>query len=258
MPPKKKTANQVDQGAVAAQGNIFSEGADPMSLAIGVIDKKARNLEKRKNKLSSLKDSLDSGTKLDKDQMDAVTKLENVSTQLELVRELQKQFSTMSVDYQRARKKQQRVERQQQKDSERDAQRRSVKYTLLVQDVLNSMDDEAKENFKSGANGAVLLSDDQLTHLDDLYQLLTPSRIDNPSYQSDLEAASDHFLLLHEQSPKEVAGTTYKELHELIQTIDQSGYFDKPSATAEGEEEEEDLVSVCMCGGVFVCMVCVM
>lgn len=45
-----------------------------------------------------------------------------------------------------------------------------------------------------------------------------------------------------------------KELHELIQTIEQSGYFDKPSATAEGEEEEEDLVSVCMCGGVFVCM----
>ena len=45
-----------------------------------------------------------------------------------------------------------------------------------------------------------------------------------------------------------------KELHELIQTIDQSGYFDKPSATAEGEEEEEDLVSVCMCGGVYVCM----
>lgn len=58
--------------------------------------------------------------------------------------------------YQRARKKQQRVERQQQKDSERDAQRRSIKYTLLVQDVLNSMDDEAKENFKSGANGAVV------------------------------------------------------------------------------------------------------
>lgn len=52
MPPKKKTANQVDQGAVAAQGNIFSEGADPMILAIGVIDKKARNLEKRKVCLS--------------------------------------------------------------------------------------------------------------------------------------------------------------------------------------------------------------
>ena len=58
--------------------------------------------------------------------------------------------------YQRARKKQQRVERQQQKDSERDAQRKSVKYTLIVQDVLNSMDDEAKENFRSGANGAVV------------------------------------------------------------------------------------------------------
>ena len=52
MPPKKKTASQVDQGAVAAQGNVFSEGADPMGLAIGVIDKKARNLEKRKVCLS--------------------------------------------------------------------------------------------------------------------------------------------------------------------------------------------------------------
>ena len=34
-----------------------------------------------------------------------------------------------------------------------------------------------------------------------------------------------------------------KELHELIQTIERSGYFDKPSAAAE-EEEEEDLVRV--------------
>ena len=39
---------------------------------------------------------------------------------------------------------------------ERDAQRKSVRYTLRVQDVLNGMDDEAKENFRSGANGAVV------------------------------------------------------------------------------------------------------
>lgn len=42
-----------------------------------------------------------------------------------------------------------------------------------------------------------------------------------------------------------------KELHELIQSVDESGYFDKPSAQAE--EEEEDLVGgvwgwVCVCG----------
>ena len=40
---------------------------------------------------------------------------------------------------------------------------------------------------------------------------------------------------------------TDKELHELIQSVDESGYFDKPSAQAE--EEEEDLVGdVCVCG----------
>jgi len=41
---------------------------------------------------------LDSGVRLDKDQLDAVTKIEQVSTQLELVKELQKQFTTMSAD----------------------------------------------------------------------------------------------------------------------------------------------------------------
>ena len=65
-------------------------------------------------------------------------------------------LSPPHLQYQRARKKQQRVERQQQKDMERDAQRKSVRYTLRVQDVLNGMDDEAKENFRSGANGAVV------------------------------------------------------------------------------------------------------
>ena len=52
MPPKKKANSQPDQGPVVPQGNLFSEGADPMIMAIAVIDKKARNLEKRKVGLS--------------------------------------------------------------------------------------------------------------------------------------------------------------------------------------------------------------
>lgn len=48
MPPKKKANSQPDQGSIVPQGNLFSEGADPMIMAIAVIDKKARNLEKRK------------------------------------------------------------------------------------------------------------------------------------------------------------------------------------------------------------------
>ena len=48
MPPKKKANSQPDQGPIVPQGNLFSEGADPMIMAIAVIDKKARNLEKRK------------------------------------------------------------------------------------------------------------------------------------------------------------------------------------------------------------------
>ena len=107
--------------------------SDPVS---GIIDKKARNLEKRKvrslggrerkgrsegvggshththkhthtqthththtqNKLMALKETVDTGTQLDKDQKEAVMRLDEVTIQLELVKDLQKQFAAVTVE----------------------------------------------------------------------------------------------------------------------------------------------------------------
>ena len=41
---------------------------------------------------------MDQGTRLDKDQLDAVQKLSDVSLQLELVKDLQKQFATLNTE----------------------------------------------------------------------------------------------------------------------------------------------------------------
>ncbi len=66
----------------------------------------------------------------------------------------------LSCDYhvqlQKARKKQQKLDKQQQKDAEREAQRRAVAYAMMLQDTLNSVDNEAKENFRTGSEGAVV------------------------------------------------------------------------------------------------------
>ena len=48
------------------------------------------------NKLESLRDNLESGSsRLDKDQLAAVAKLDEVGIQLELIKDLQKQFTTL-------------------------------------------------------------------------------------------------------------------------------------------------------------------
>ena len=46
----------------------------------------------------SLKESIDSGAQLDRDQQEAVRRLHEVTIQLDLVRELQKQFAAFSTE----------------------------------------------------------------------------------------------------------------------------------------------------------------
>ena len=45
MPPKKNTAVQKASGD---SGPVLMEGSDPVQTAVAIIDKKVRNLEKRK------------------------------------------------------------------------------------------------------------------------------------------------------------------------------------------------------------------
>ena len=50
------------------------------------------------NKLSTLKEQLDDGNQLDRDQQDAVSRINEVVIQLDLLKELQKQFCQLTTD----------------------------------------------------------------------------------------------------------------------------------------------------------------
>ena len=58
MPPKNKSAAKEQKAASTEQGGgggaagLIQEGGDPVSSAISIIDKKVRNLEKRKVRVS--------------------------------------------------------------------------------------------------------------------------------------------------------------------------------------------------------------
>ncbi|XP_046393979.1 caprin-1-like isoform X4 [Ischnura elegans] len=214
-----------------------TEAVDPLRQAITVIEHKIRNLEKRKVKLESYKEEQKNGKDLNSDQYTAVAKYDEVIQTLEFARELNKNFSGIAADAAKALKKQQRKEQLERAQQEINR----VKEILVIQEVLlNVGQDSVREDFLAAKNGAAQLTVDEIKYLDDLYLLLSPKHIPEenmPPYQEQLTHAAEHLINLVEGRSKEVVGTTYAGLKELITKIHTCGYFD------QNPEEEEEVVA---------------
>ncbi|XP_074097208.1 caprin family member [Cotesia typhae] len=204
-----------------------TEATDPIRQAITVIEHKIRNLEKRKGKLELLKDLVKNGKELNLDQKTAVAKYDEVLQTLEITRELYKQIVGISNDFAKQQKKQARkeaVERMQQDISK-------IREVLLIQDVLINIGAEVvREDFLTGANGATKLTQDDLKFLDDFYNEVTMKRQpepNEPSFTQQLQKAAEHYMGILEGKQREVAGTTYLRLKEIITSVHSCGYFDQ-------------------------------
>ena len=229
MPPKKP------KDPVPPSAPLIPEGVEPLQAVVSMVDKKVRNLEKRKIRLETLKENVMDGKRLDKDQMAAVEKLNLVDNELDMLKELQKNIVSIQAESQKLKKKLQKAEIQQQKDQAREFAKRSVIHALKTNYILNLIDDPVKEDLKGGLNGAPKLEEEDLTALDEFYQLVNPDgSADN--YDDNLSEASEHLMLLSEQSTKSVASTTYQHLFEVLESIETSGYL----ATLSSREDKDD------------------
>uniref|UniRef100_A0A6Q2YHD8 Cell cycle associated protein 1b n=1 Tax=Esox lucius TaxID=8010 RepID=A0A6Q2YHD8_ESOLU len=200
-----------DVGSVSGQitqgGQSSGAQTEAMKQVLGVIDKKVRNMEKKKGKLDDYQARKNKGERLNQDQLDALTKYQEVANNLEFARELQKSFLTLGQDIQKAVKKAARREQLKREEAEQ----KRLKTVL------------------------------ELTALDDLYKLVGPERDQNARLADQYEEASQHFMDLLEGKDKAVAGTTYKALKESLDRVLLSGYFDKAQSRQNGVcEEEED------------------
>lgn len=115
---------------------------------------------------------------------------------------------------------------------------------LLVQDCLSQMgSDKAREDFLAGTNGAVKLTEDDLKYLDNLYVEVTtkhhPEEGELPFVQQ-IQKAAEHFVAIVDGKQREIVGTTYNRLKEIVTTIHQSGYFDQAQESQEPVEEVRD------------------
>ncbi|XP_023218822.1 caprin-1-like isoform X1 [Centruroides sculpturatus] len=219
-----------------------TDAPDTVKQILTVVEKKVRNLEKRKGKLDTYKSDHKNGKELNEDQKNAIKKYDLVVELLEFAKELQKSFNGVvheCVKLQKKAAKREQAERQQQ-----EIQR--IKELLLLQDILVNMGTaEIRNDFLLGTNGALLLEEDKLSQLDEFYKLISPDRNseeEETSFEEQLLAAAEHLTSLLDGKNKEVLNTTYKNLKELLIKINECGYFSpiSKSGTANSTEENKE------------------
>ncbi|XP_034032149.1 caprin-1b isoform X2 [Thalassophryne amazonica] len=231
--------------APGSVGNTaFGGQSEVLKQVLCVIDKKVRNMEKKKSKLDDYQVRKDKGERLNQDQLEALSKYQEVVNNLEFARELQKTFLTLGQDIQKVVKKTARREQLQREEAEQ----KRLKTVLELQFLLDRLGDETvRQELKQGVSGFPLLSDTDLTALDEFYKLVGPDRDQNVRLVDQYEEASVHLWDLLEGKDKAVVGTTYKALKETLDQVLLSGYFDRNPSHQNGvceveepEEEEEE------------------
>uniref|UniRef100_A0A8B9S730 Cell cycle associated protein 1 n=2 Tax=Aves TaxID=8782 RepID=A0A8B9S730_APTOW len=221
----------------ASGGSITSVQTEAMKQILGVIDKKLRNLEKKKSKLDDYQERMNKGERLNQDQLDAVSKYQEVTNNLEFAKELQRSFMALSQDIQKTIKKTARREQLMREEAEQ----KRLKTVLELQFILDKLgDDEVRNDLKQGSNGVPVLTEEELTTLDEFYKLVYPERDMNMRLNEQYEQASVHLWDLLEGKEKPVCGTTYKALKEIVERILQTSYFDSTHNHQNGLCEEEE------------------
>ncbi|KAM4553541.1 caprin-1b isoform 3-T3 [Fundulus diaphanus] len=247
--PSAMNANRTVESASpevgSAPGSMGGCGqSEVLKQVLCVIDKKVRNMEKKKSKLDDYKVRKNKGEGLNQDQLEALSKYQEITNNLEFARELHKTFITLGQDIQKVVKKSARREQLQREEAEQ----RRLKTVLELQFLLDRLGDEAvRQELRQGVGGLPLLSDAELATFDEFYKLVGPERDQDVRLADQYKEASVHLWDLLEGKDKAVVGTTYKALKETLDQVLLSGYFDRVPSHQNGvceEEEEEEPAAV--------------
>ncbi|KAM4743646.1 caprin-1a isoform 4-T4 [Anableps anableps] len=234
--PSAAVGNNAVQCAIPDLGN--GSHSETMKQFLGVIDKKVRNMEKKKSKLDDYQSRKNKGERLNQDQLEALSKYQEIINNLDFARELQKSFLALGQEVQKAVKKSARREQLQREEMEQ----RRLKTVLELQYLLDQLgEDGVRQDLKRpDSAGSPLLTDADLAAFDEFYKLVGPDRNCDIRLTDQYEEASQHLWSLLEGRDKPVAGTTYKSLRETLDKLLISGYFDRAETKQNGACETEE------------------
>ncbi|KAM9327711.1 caprin-2 [Pholidichthys leucotaenia] len=183
---------------------------------------KVRNLEKKKRRLEDLKRRLELGEVLNKDQLAAVEKYEEVLHHLEFAKELHRTLDSLTENLLSGQKKAVKKEQMMRLDAER----RRLATVLQVQYILFSLQQEhIQEDLLAGHNQAPRVPAQKLHSLSQLATILGVERDHRLSLKDQMDQAALFYLDLLEGTDKPVAGSSFKLLKEELSQLLNCRYF---------------------------------
>uniref|UniRef100_A0A8B9KZT2 Caprin-2-like n=1 Tax=Astyanax mexicanus TaxID=7994 RepID=A0A8B9KZT2_ASTMX len=221
--PKSPQAFTALQLALNPSATVYHGYETYIEEGLICLKHKIRNIEKKKLKLEGYILRLNNGETLNKDQLNAVEKYEEVVHNLIFARDLQKTFCDLTQDLLKAQKKAVRREQTLKASTEQ----RRLCMMLQVQYVLRSLQrDDIRKNFCNAREHAKFLSTQEVENLLDLASLLGCKRDERMSLEDQMEQASFVYLNLLDGKDKPVAGSTYKHFKEKLLRLVDCGFFD--------------------------------
>jgi hypothetical protein len=158
-------------------GSSPVETTDTIQNIMSVVEKKARNLDKKRIHQLELKQKKDGGAQLDKDQRDAVDRLAVTEALLAFTKDLQKQFLQIQQEAQRQSKKRAHQEKLTVDAAIHESELQALEQVLRLQAVLDQLDETNRVFFLNGTSGAILISEEQLEQIDQFLDLVSVSLV---------------------------------------------------------------------------------
>lgn len=210
-----------------------------------IIEKKVRNLDKRRIKLEEYKETQRKGYALNEDQLSAVSKYDEVLRTLELTREMEKQFVGLANDTMKQQKKQAKKEQMVQEEQFKEKLSNVHKYVSLMKSLVM---ETVRNDFLSEVNGAIKVTPQEFELLDEFQKLVNFERTPGTNFDAASVEFADHLSALIEGKNKPITqlttSTTYAELKKLFDRIFYASYWteelkqNEPSVSEEVEQNE--------------------
>lgn len=201
-PPQQQPISSTSTGGASGNSTtIDPSNADPLTQALLMLEKKQRNLGKRKEKLESYEQEAKTGKELNKDQKDALSKYGEVIGQIECAKDIHEQLKKMQADLAKSQKRtlKQAAEERRTQHAQRLREFAQVRYLI----------DHRPSSLKS----------EESSLLDDLARIVIPSDLSTNT----LTRCVDTILSIYQVGPSSstIKGITGRSAQEVRETIEQ-------------------------------------
>lgn len=225
--------------------------AQPLNGFLGTLEKKIRNLDKRKTKLQGYQSKLDKGETLEPEQREAIKHYGEVLGIVEFAKEMHKNYTEVLKDVAKIESELEKLgvpeinsKKRDSTDSEdtsieSDSERvdkvnvetslSDLKFVLKIQDILLQLTiDETRTDLLNGVNEAPQLPKRDVDALVRLYSILSTERRIGKKYNDIVTSASQHFIRIINKSQEQIPGmdVSYSYISKLLDKLAKSNYFD--------------------------------